>query len=191
NKDKEGLYILDVGANIGNHSLYFALECKATKILAFEPICSTFEILEKNIVLNHLQNIITPLNVGLSNKSINASIVADSRFGNTIGFHSDNIGGTNLTQDENGAFKLIALDSINLKDYGFERLDFIKIDVENHEIEMLEGALETLKKYRPIIFIETFKDNKEKVFGILNGLGYQQVKSFPFDNYLFAPKEDK
>ncbi|WP_104761814.1 FkbM family methyltransferase, partial [Helicobacter cetorum] len=163
--------------------------CQATKILAFEPILSTFEILEKNIALNHLQKIIIPLNVGLSNQSINAKIIADTRFGNTIGFHADNIGGTNLTQDEKGVFKLIALDSINLKDYGFERLDFIKIDVENHEIEMLEGALETLKKYRPIIFIETFENNKDRVFSILDSLGYSHKKPFCYNNYLFAPKE--
>ncbi|AFI04805.1 FkbM family methyltransferase [Helicobacter cetorum] len=183
------MYILDIGANIGNHSLYFALECQATKILAFEPIFSTFEILEKNIALNHLQNIVTPLNVGLSNKSINAKIFHNSHYNDNIAFHADNIGGTALTQDEKGAFKLIALDSINLKDYGFERLDFVKIDVENHEIEMLEGALETLKKYRPIIFIETFENNKNRVFSILENLGYLHKKPFRDNNYLFTPKE--
>ncbi|AFI04801.1 FkbM family methyltransferase [Helicobacter cetorum] len=179
-----------MGANIGNHSLYFALECQATKILAFEPIFSTFEILEKNIALNHLQNIVTPLNVGLSNKSINAKINSQYlHYGQITGFYLHNMGAVSLTQDEKGAFKLIALDSINLKDYGFERLDFVKIDVENHEIEMLEGALETLKKYRPIIFIETFENNKDRVFSILDSLGYQHTKSFPYDNYLFIPKE--
>lgn len=48
-------HVLDIGANIGNHTLYFIRECRAEFVSAFEPIEGTYNILKKNIVINKLQ----------------------------------------------------------------------------------------------------------------------------------------
>ena len=63
-------------------------------------------------------------------------------------------------------------------------IDFIKIDVEGHELEVLQGARETLLKYKPTIFIETFPDKKTKVHEYLTNLGYRLEKTFRGCNYL-------
>lgn len=170
-------YILDVGANIGNHSLYFATECKAKKIYAFEPIPTTFSILKKNIELNHLENIISPFNVGLSSKATSGIIKK---------YSMENIGATIVEQSKDGNLALARLDDVDLS--AFERIDFLKIDIEGHEIEMLKGAMETLKRFKPTIYIETFKNNQTEVFGILENLGFQNIARFDGDNFVFIAK---
>ena len=51
--------ILDIGANIGNHTVFFCKECNAKKVYAFEPVSITFEILQKNIAINNLETVVT------------------------------------------------------------------------------------------------------------------------------------
>lgn len=72
---KKDAVILDIGANIGNHSVYWATHNRAKKVYAFEPVRRTFEILQKNIQINRLETKIQPFNIGLSDKKINASVL--------------------------------------------------------------------------------------------------------------------
>ena len=164
--------ICDIGSNIGNHTLYWALKRNARFIYAFEPIPSTYEILEKNIQLNYLQNVVTSYNFGLSNKEINASITL---------YNGSNIGATFIHQASDGHLKLKTLDSLSLD----KKIDLLKIDVEGHEIEALQGSIETIKLYKPSIFVESFGENIEKIKQILLPLEYRLVKEFNGENYLF------
>ncbi len=170
---KKNPVILDIGANIGNHSVYWALESSTKRIYSFEPIKETFNILKKNVEINGLSNKIKIFNVGLSNQKINGSI---SFFDHT------NIGGTHVKQDPKGNLSLDKLDNIKIEE---DVVDFIKIDVEGHELEVLQGAKETLLKYKPVIFIETFPDKKPKVHKYLIDLGYRLEKSLRDNNYLY------
>ncbi len=153
--------ILDIGANIGNHTVYWALERNAKKIYSFEPLVSTFEILEKNIKLNNLENRVTLFNFGLFNEETNASVAV---------YNLRNVGLTSFTPNENGNFKLKKLDEIDIP----EKIDLMKVDVEGAEVQMLQGAVETIKRNKPVIVIETYK-YKPEVEGILLPLGYKQV----------------
>ena len=133
--------ICDIGANIGNHSLYWASNMQIKKIYAFEPVDTTYNILEKNIKINNLENIIKPLNIGLS----------DEKGTGIINIYSnDNIGGTSIKKSNknNGGIKIDKLDNIKIIE---EKLDFIKIDVEGHELLALKGAKQTINKYKPLI----------------------------------------
>lgn len=76
--------ILDIGANIGNHSIYWAMVKGAARIYAFEPIKETYEMLCKNITLNNLQEKIQTFNFALGAKQSQGSIKE---------FHIDNAGG--------------------------------------------------------------------------------------------------
>lgn len=97
---KNDAFILDIGANIGNHSLYWALITKARKIYAFEPIKSTFKILQRNITLNALDNIIIPYNFALGEKySPKGAKIAR--------YNPSNIGGTWICEDS-------AIDSVKM-----------------------------------------------------------------------------
>lgn len=153
----DAVYV-DAGANIGNHTLYWAIERYAKKIYSFEPVESTFEILKKNIELNHLEDVVEIFQVGLSDEETTGEISI---------YKADNIGGTNIAKSEKGKIKLITLDSLKIK----EKIDLIKIDVEGAEVEVLKGSIKTIKKYKPLIVVESFYNFKE-VCEILEGLGY-------------------
>ena len=66
--DVEGNLVIDVGANIGDSSIYFALK-KASKIIAIEPTPNAYKYLIKNIKANNMDTIIEPMNVAISNKN--------------------------------------------------------------------------------------------------------------------------
>lgn len=156
---KDDAVVLDIGANIGNHTLYWANERKARKVYAFEPYPYSYKILEKNIEINNLQQIIKAYPFGLSDKETKGSVSV---------FCSTNIGGTTFAENIDGDFDFKALDEINISD----KIDLMKIDVEGAEIKVLNGGMETIKKNLPIIAIETFR-NKELIEEMLFPLGYK------------------
>lgn len=158
---EENATILDIGANIGNHSLYWASERKAQKIYSFEPYPSSYQILKTNIDINNLNNIIEALPFALSDENTKAQVCS---------FCPTNIGGTGFSKNSEGDFEFRTLDSLNIK----EMIDLIKIDVEGCELEVLNGGLNTIKKNKPIILIETF-DKKEKIEELLTPIGYTLV----------------
>lgn len=153
--------ILDIGANVGSHTIYWALERFANKIYSFEPFKQTFDILSKNIELNNLKSKVVLSDKGLSNQICKAKVKTFTPF---------NVGGTSFAKDKKGDFEFVPLDILKIP----EKIDLIKIDVEGHEIETLEGAKETIYKSKPVIVIESF-NKKEKVDEILFSMGYELV----------------
>jgi hypothetical protein len=61
-----GGIVFDIGANVGNHAVYWAIKRRAYKVYAFEPVLSTFSLLETNIALNLTEKTIIPLNYAIS-----------------------------------------------------------------------------------------------------------------------------
>ena len=171
---KKNAVILDIGANIGNHSVYWAVRSDAKKIYSFEPVEDFFKILKRNVEINRVNNKVKIFNIGLSDQKINGSI---SHYDPT------NIGGTAIKQDLNGNLALDKLDNIKIEE---DTIDFVKIDVEGHELEVLKGAKETLLKYKPVISLEIFSENKTKVHEYLTKLGYRLETSFTSANYLYV-----
>lgn len=169
--------ILDIGANIGNNSIYWAIVDNVKKVYSFEPIKETFDILSKNIDLNNLQNKVIINNIGLADKDCLSSIKNS--------YSLSNIGGTSLKENNNGIFKLTTLDKYIDNDFKDNKIDFIKIDVEGFEYEVLLGAKETLQKYKPKIFIEIFENNIKKVNTLLEEYGYKKILNYPCSNYLY------
>lgn len=173
----ENAVILDIGANIGNHSVYWATK-NAKRIHSFEPMLQTYNSLVKNVKINGLEKIITPYNIGLGDAKVSGEIARNI---------STNIGGTSIKESNvNNRFsiKIERFDDINLNE---EKIDFIKIDVECFELKTLAGMRETIKKHKPIIFIEVFKRNRKAVFKLLKEFGYSKPKKFLASNYLFLP----
>ena len=158
---KEGAFVLDIGSNIGNHTLYWANERNARKVYAFEPYPYSYKILEKNVKINNLEDRVKIFPFGISDVETKGSV---------IGFCPTNIGGTGFENDKNGDFDFKPLDSLNIQ----EKIDLIKIDVEGAELNVLNGGMETIKKNLPIIIIETFS-NKDKIEEMLFPLGYELV----------------
>jgi FkbM family methyltransferase len=140
--------VFDCGANIGSFSA-LALS-KGSEVHAFEPIPETFSLL--NYHLRHYPNSKLYLNnVGLSNQK-----------GMVDFYIRENSGGNSYINFKNkGHLKKTTKCMITtLDDYVYEKnllkVDFIKVDIEGAERDMLMGAIETIKKYKPKISICTY-----------------------------------
>lgn len=136
---------VDVGANIGNHTLLFSRISE--KVYSFEPIPELFDILKKNIIQNDIKNV-ECINVGLSNENVDSAICVET---------SGNVGKSSLEYTFDGGVRknvsLVKGDGI-FATLGIARIDFLKIDVEGHEAKVIEGMKESLLKFRPIVHME-------------------------------------
>ncbi|MDR3079078.1 MAG: FkbM family methyltransferase [Rickettsiales bacterium] len=180
----EDSVVFDIGANLGNHSLYWAKVSQGgrgvRRVHAFEPVDSTFAILKKNMELNGLAagDRVVINNVALGARESRASIDF---------YHLDNIGGTGIKTDADGTIRIISLDDyVASGAFRDEKIDLLKIDVEGFEDEVLAGARKTLEKYGPKIFIEAWENNFDKVNELLLSLGYGLEKYLGGADYLYS-----
>lgn len=162
---KEGVFI-DIGAHIGYYTLLVSKESGGkVSVVAFEPVKDNFKRLTRNVRINNCKNvIIEPF--PLSNTSRNVRIFR----GNDSFTHS--LSPTLYTSRFSISSFSITLDEyLSSKEF---HPNIIKIDVEGHEREVLEGMKKTIKKYAPIIIVEfhpntiDFKSKKwNKLFNFL------------------------
>lgn len=145
--------ILDIGAHVGCHTLAYSKINPNTLIHSFEMQPEMFFLLEKNIKDNNI------LNVQLYNNAIGNKTgqyeteikLRDGGYFKPVKYYTDdkfNFGGLGLGFGGEKV-NMITIDSLNLSD-----CDFIKIDVEGFEYGVILGAIETIKKYKPVIFYE-------------------------------------
>lgn len=154
NQHKENIYqniengdiILDVGSNIGEVLLNMAKVNPAGKIYGFEPVNSTFQKLFKNVSLNEFQNIMIS-RLALSDK--NETVYYQEKAGHSGGTMMSKETGKNQTQ----FIEALTLDEF-VKTHGLEKIDFIKVDIEGFEMNFVNGAIETLKNFKPLLFME-------------------------------------
>lgn len=148
--------VIDCGANIGNHSVFFSRFCK--KIYAIEPHPELYKLLEINTSAN-ADNIVC-MNYLLSDNKYRYKQKEDKRnLGHTIYHRGD------------GDILSVRLDDL----FTGQKIDFIKIDTEGMEADVLEGAAKILKMYHPKLFIEVHGsvENQEKVQSILKKYNYK------------------
>ncbi len=165
---KLGDVAVDIGANIGFHSLYFAeLVGEKGKVISFEPVPYNFFSLNNNIQLNGFKNIET-YNLALSDKEEEFSIIADEQSKNPGSFNLFEKGGNTIIKCKIG-------DEV-LKN---ETINFIKIDVEGYESYVIAGLTKTIEKNSPILIFEYDINYHHKtelsnsyIFDILTPLGY-------------------
>jgi FkbM family methyltransferase len=85
--------------------------------------------------------------------------------------------------------EVIEIEARPLNSFNLPPVDFMKIDVEGHEVAMLKGANEIIAAYLPIIFIEIHDKERKKdinAYDWLTNLGYREVLALPSSNYLFS-----
>lgn len=171
---RPGAVVGDVGANIGNHTVFFSRIAGAAEVHAFEPMRTTFRTLARNVEINHLTGV-RAHNVALGSREATARIQS---------FKSSNIGATRIEIEAGARYPVRTLDS-----FALQRLDFLKIDVEGHAIEVLDGARDTLARLRPLIWIELWPQLGELEPGdrMLRSLGYGLHTTLNAANHLYAP----
>tara|TARA_B110000037_G_scaffold220337_1_gene287906 strand:- start:2147 stop:2977 length:831 start_codon:yes stop_codon:yes gene_type:complete len=186
----DGLVVVDCGANIGVLSIEWARYMTGWgRVISFEAQAKIFYALAGNIVLNNCLNI-DAFNAAVGNKLGTMAIpepnyLLPSSYGSLDLEERANNGDIGQKIDYN---KTIDVDLKTIDSLALERVDFIKLDVEGMEEAVLEGAKITIKKLKPILFIEVLKSNPDTINKNLSSLGYE---IFPMGmNSLAIHKED-
>ena len=163
---KPGQLVLDIGANIGCHTLFFAKKVGPKgAVLAIEPQRIIFQTLCANLALNSITNTYC--------EHIALGEVAGHCILPSINYQQEaNYGAVSLDNFQNiekGEKTLIK----TIDAFGFPRCDFIKIDVEGMEASVIKGAENTIKKFKPILFVENDRlDKSEALIGLIEQHGY-------------------
>jgi FkbM family methyltransferase len=176
NKNNPNIFI-DIGANFGLYSLQMSKLFKKLKIIAFEPVLTTFNKLKMNIIINNLEKKIKTYNFGLSNTSGTKKMIALKR--------------RNYIQPGGFSFKIpkrkLAKDEIiqhHKSRKGDKILKFknkivvIKIDVEGYEDKVLLGIKNLIKNNKIFLQIEIFEKNFKKINKFLLDKGFKFVNKF-------------
>ncbi|TWC05610.1 FkbM family methyltransferase [Bradyrhizobium macuxiense] len=170
---------VDIGANVGNHAVYISKFTNAPRIIVFEPNDVAASILKANCSLNGCRNVdIKHLGIALGAKRGKLRKETPD---------PDNLGHTCLFADPLGEVNAIPGDSVLLD----EPVEFIKLDAEGMEFEILEGLRETIKRWRPTIFIEIWDSASTAFNDWCDQHGYRTIGSYQrysgIQNYLIAP----
>jgi len=185
--DKSSI-VIEGGSFIGDQTVF--LSKISDKVYSFEPLKSTYDLLLKNLELNNCHNVVA-YNKGLSEKET------------TVLFHnipSGNLGASCLSENPLGELEINELNEndqmcaemTTIDTLDLNKLDFIKLDIEGYEIKALKGGIETIKKYYPVILIESWSNHKGEYsidyvknnFNLLLELGYS-VQNCGGPNWLF------
>ena len=179
-KIEMGNIVVDVGANIGLHTLNMARIVGNTgQVFAFEPDPSNFEILKKNVKINNYKNII------LEQKAVG------DKHGRTTLYQSDHPGKHRIFPQTEQAKSQVQVELTNLDNYFdsdmIDKINFIKIDVEGLEFSVLKGMKNILKNSKKIkILFEFMPENTMEVgftpIELLNYLTSNNFKLYCMDD---------
>lgn len=173
---------VDIGANIGNHTLFAALVWKAAKIVPFEPNPLAFNTMFHNISVNGLRDVVDLSNIGLGLSDKEAGGFAMQKMAN-------NLGGARMLPGK-GTLQVFRGDDLLA---GLEP-DLIKIDVEGMELEVLRGLEGLLKDRKPMLFVEVDNALADDFFAWCTGQGYgwagTMVRYKKNKNYLMVAGAD-
>ena len=185
---EKNITFYDIGANTGYYGVFAAhLNHDKIQTLSFEPIVEYTDCIKETAKINNLDNVqIFSIALGNENKTEKIQLAGS---------------GSSLNPKFNDNNKLPIrkiivkkLDDV-IKEKNLNLPDFIKIDVEGYEYEVLQGGLDTIKKSLPILFIEIayslknlnrnfVNKNYEDTFKLLSSLGYQ---AYLLDNNSIKP----
>jgi FkbM family methyltransferase len=173
---KPGAVILEVGANIGAHTVFLARAVAPEgRVFAFEPQRLVYQTLCANLALNSITNVSCwHAAVGRAAGEVLVPVLDYAQ--------PNNFGGVSLGATREGeAVPVLTIDSLQLT-----RCALIKVDVEGMEREVLEGAVATIQRCKPLLYVEN--DRREKSAALIqtvDALGYALFWHRP---PLFNPK---
>jgi FkbM family methyltransferase len=170
----EDAVIFDIGANIGSMALRFAKLSPHGHVFAFEPTVYAFNKLRRNLALNpELAERITPVQCFVSDQTRPDSQIK--------AYSSWKIDGGILKAA--GSTLAVSIDDFCLQ-HDIQKIDLIKIDTDGHELSVLRGARETLRKNHPSLIFEiglyVLQEQKirfESYDNILSAAGYRMFNS--------------
>ena len=143
---RSGDTVFDIGAHIGSFTIPFARAVGPSgRVFAFEPNAQTRELLEINSELNDLANIVETVPVAVGREDANYTIAVDRR----------NTGAAHLLRIDGPATDAVGTTLDHwVGEARISSIDFIKLDVEGMEVEVLDGAGALLERTRPTLLVE-------------------------------------
>ena len=169
-----GKLALDIGAHVGIWTRRLANDFD--KVIAFEPLKKHIECHKKNCE-------------GLENVTLNEVALSHKKGTNIITTRDTNSGMSTMDEPRwkwKKSFPQM-IESRTLDSYRFPKIDFIKMDVEGWEEQVLEGATETILKYRPRMYIEIWPDKYQKIYDILRDDFEYTLQRVGKANYICEP----
>ncbi len=158
-----GQVVLEVGANIGAHTVWLAQAVGPTgMVLAFEPQRIVYQTLCANLALNSITNV----------RCVHAAV--GKAAGQIVVPHLDytrtnNFGGVELGHCVDGE----QVPVLTIDDLSLPACHLLKIDVEGMEQEVLEGAIQSIKALWPVLYVENDREEKsQSLIRLIDGLGY-------------------
>lgn len=167
-----GMTLVEAGANIGVHSVMLARACAPGRLIAFEPQQRAFQLLCANLALADITNV-TAMPEALGAEARFARMPptdysAAGNFGQVAPFFTSRVADGGWADGR--TVRVTPLDALDLA-----TLDFLKIDVEGWETQVLQGARQTIQRCRPIIYVENDRADQQAVLiDLLAELGYDQ-----------------
>ena len=166
-----GMTCIDVGANIGAFTLIMAeLVTELGTVISFEPQSAMYEMLLFNVDLNNLKNV-ECMNMALSDKEGQQTLYIPALKKNqglinyggaTLDVNSSPYGVDQGNREELFQKEIIIAQKLDevLTSKDILRVDFLKVDVEGHEYEVLRGATKTIEKWKPLLLLEFCPDKE-------------------------------
>jgi len=160
NKDS---VVVEVGSHVGTHTI--PISRMVSRVYAFELQRLIFQVLNANIVMNQRFNIMTFWE-GVSNEESIKHI--DEIDWSAYEKFKLNTGNMKIELLERPEGLLTPITVLDKKLYDLDRLDLLKLDVEGHEIKVLQGAKNLIEKFKPHILSEFGDDNLDTIKEFLN-----------------------
>lgn len=177
---KPGMFVIDIGANLGYYALMESrLVGPEGKVYAIEPVEKNHEVLCKNVQINKYRNVETfNLAIGDENSnreillSVNSNHATMMDMGQASGYYKsrmERIGGDTIN------VPTVTLDRF-VEENNIDRVDFIRMDVEGFEIEIVKGMQRTIERFGPKILVELHYVHFERP-AVINDMIVDMLKS--------------
>ena len=161
---KPGMTVVEMGSNIGAHTVAMARACHPGRLYAFEPQRRVFQILCANLVLNDLDNVVAAPDA--CGDVAGVAVVPTLDYG-----AADNFGGVALAPPgaAGETVRVVRLDDLQLPGCGL-----IKADVEGFELLALRGAAQTIARTRPVLYVENDRPRHQRALvRLIADMGYR------------------
>jgi FkbM family methyltransferase len=173
---KPDTVVVEVGANIGAHTVFLARQVMPSGVVvAFEPQRVVFQTLCANLAINSIRNVFAfQQAVGTTAGSIVVPSLDYTR--------ENNFGGLALGSYKSGERVPLA----RLDDLTLPACHFLKIDVEGMEQEVLEGAVNLIDRFKPVMYVEN--DRPDKATSLVRYIDSLSYKMYWHQPFYFSPK---
>ena len=169
-----GGVVVDAGANVGLYSVLVALAQPTAVVHAFEPVAACFEAAQANATVNGVVD-----RVNLNRQALGGG-AANDHISLTFGGRQGTLSADILSDARTGATQVVSV--VRLDDYcegvGVERVDVLKLDVEGYEVNVLEGAPQTLAHTRVVVMEWHSPDRAERADHLLAQAGLTFLPPF-------------